>query len=67
MEKNKIFKLNNSKKELLNKALNTKTFKIIKYSAIAVGGIFIVGKVFKIVAIANTNLTLLRNSFNQQN
>jgi hypothetical protein len=61
-EKNKIFKLNNSKKELLNKALNTKTFKIIKYSVIAIGGIFIAGKVFKIIAIANTNFKLLKNS-----
>jgi hypothetical protein len=56
-----------SKEELINNALNTKTFKAIIIGGISVGGIFILGKVFKILAIANTNLTLLKNSFNQQN
>lgn len=66
-EKNKKYTLNNSKEELINKALNAKTFKIIKYSAIAVGGIYISGYIFKVVAFTVTNLLVLKRSFTSQN
>ena len=52
--------------ELLNDK-KEKTFKIITAGGFTIGGIYILGKVFKILAIAKTNYTLLKNSFKQQN
>ena len=66
MKEKKKYIFNQSKEELINKALNTKTFKAVMFGGITIAGVFLLGKVFKIVAIANSNLTLLKNSFNTQ-
>ena len=50
MKKSNKFIFKQSKEELINTALNTKAFKVIKISGIAIGGIYLLGHIFKILA-----------------
>lgn len=62
MKKSNNYIFNQSKEELFNIALNTKAFRAIKYSGIVIGGIYLLGHIFKIFAFTNSNFNLLKNS-----
>ncbi|MCF6180503.1 hypothetical protein [Lutibacter sp.] len=61
---NLIFK---NKEELIDEALKSKTFKLIKVGVVVMGGIYLFGYIFKILAFTNSNYQLLKNSFHNQN
>jgi len=55
-----------NKEELIDEALKSKTFKIIKVGVVVLGGIYLFGYIFKILAFTNYNYRSFKNSFHNQ-
>lgn len=51
-----------AKQEIVENLLNSRALKILKYSAIGLGGVYALGFIFKVFAFTNTNLNKLRRS-----
>lgn len=56
-----------NKEELIDEALKSNTFKIVKVGVAVMGGIYLFGYIFKILAFTNSNYRSFKNSFHNQN